>query len=67
VCRCDNPDIHVDALLTETPARLLCLPMIVSSWIFFQGFSQLATLLGAHLADLLSTDRRRRDGIKTRP
>jgi hypothetical protein len=33
---------------------------------FFLGFSYVAILLGLHLADLLSTDRRWRDRIKTR-
>jgi hypothetical protein len=41
--------------------------MMTSCWIFFLGLSQLATLLGRHLADLLSTDRRCRDGIATPP
>jgi hypothetical protein len=41
--------------------------MNYSSWIFFLGFSSRANLLGRHLADLLSTDRRRRDGIAASP
>jgi hypothetical protein len=64
VYRCDNPDIHVDALLTETPTRLLRWPALVIGFCF--GIF-LAILLGHHLADLLATDRLCRDGIAASP
>jgi hypothetical protein len=48
--------------LKHPPACFGCLNVLL----FFLAFSYLAILLSLHLADLLSTDRRWRDGIKTR-
>jgi hypothetical protein len=55
--RYDNFDTHVDALPTETPARLLLLAQTFSSD-FLLGFSSWRILLGVHHADLLFADRR---------
>ena len=63
MCRYDSLDTHADSLPTETPARLLRMPKLFLEsffWDFIVGI-----LLGPHLADLLSTDRRWRDGIET--
>jgi hypothetical protein len=61
----DSPDIHVDALPIETPARPSASLAQAFSSNFLLGFSSLGILLGPHHADLLSTDRRWRDGIET--
>ena len=63
----DSPGTHVDALLIETPARLLRLPKLFLASFFGSFFWDffVEILLGPHLADLLSTDRRWRDGIET--